>query len=397
MRISNSPVEIFLFGLCIAIGIAITSYTAFLRSSVEEMYEANRIDPAVFRAAGDLLAAGESPYLIENQRNIVSETRLQGRQPERAIPFSYPPNSLLLFRLRAIGDPTINSVIHNAVTTFLSLLVLSVLLFRYVPNQMVRLILIVMSATWAPALIDAILIQTGHLVAFFAILTLLLFRSNPILAGIALGLLAFKPQYAIPIGLVALSKQNWTLIVASAVTFFVTCLLSGLLYGFDMWLQFWQAAMELNITIPYMTNWLAAAVLIRPDLVNYFQVSTIPLYGLSMAVLGILLWHYRRNITLLGATSIAVMTAIIFSPNTHPYDLMLILIPAIYITRYFNMHIGFTVALIIFCLPPNINMWVSLARFLFLSFCLALTIWIIRHEIINKVQLNELPSYATDS
>ena len=61
-----------------------------------------------------------------------------------------------------------------------------------------------------------------------------LFFKKPTLAGILLGILTFKPQYAIPLGIVALSKQNWRLIISSVLTFGFMCSLSKFLYGIPL-------------------------------------------------------------------------------------------------------------------------------------------------------------------
>lgn len=73
------------------------------------------------------------------------------------------------------------------------------------------------------------LAQTGHVVAFLAFASLLLHDKRPILAGIILGILTFKPQYALPLGLVCSIRMDWRVLISAASTFVVLSLFSALL------------------------------------------------------------------------------------------------------------------------------------------------------------------------
>ena len=399
-------VEFLVVGFCILASTFISLDVALSLGEPEEYYLENRTDPLVFRAAGDLLAEGKSPYLLENLIDNITSRRfenrpppslisvtfppdsldyytvqamilLQGENAATAIPFSYPPNSLPLFRLRAIGDPELNAAIHTAISVFLSMSCLTLLVFRYIDNSISRQVILLTAILWNPALLDLLLTQTGHLVAFLIFSILLFHDKRPVAAGIALGLLAFKPHYAIPLGLVAVSRQNWQLILSASFTFIVTCLLSALLYGWDMWLQFWQNASSLNITLFHMESWLGVAAIALPDSIEVIGRLAIPVYGISMLLLGIILLGLGSRLDLLGATSLAVLVTVVCSPNTHPYDVNMLLIPIIYFTRHFNMKLWFAVLSLLIFIRPNVLVEISVTRFCFLVICLLLLIWII--------------------
>ena len=59
-----------------------------------------------------------------------------------------------------------------------------------------------------------------------------------------LGVLAFKPQYAVPILLVATLNREWRIVIGSAATFASMTLVSGLSFGFDQWTAFLGAATQ---------------------------------------------------------------------------------------------------------------------------------------------------------
>jgi len=406
-------VEFLVVGFCVLVSTLASFDVALSLGTPEEYYLENRTDPLVFRAAGELLEAGESPYSLDDIVDNISIQRFAGEQPPSitsvpfpsrsldyytvqamirlqgedaitAIPFSYPPNSLPLFRLRAIGDPELNAAILTAISVFLSMVSLTLLVYRYVENSISRQIILLSAILWNPALLDLLLTQTGHLVAFLAFSLLLFHDKRPILAGVALGLLAFKPHYAIPLGLVSLARQNWQLLGSAAGTFLGTCLLSFLLYGWEMWPQFLDNASSLNITLFHMESWLGVTALALPDSIEVIGRLGIPVYGVSMLVLGAVLFRYGDQLDLLTATSLAVLVTVIFSPNTHPYDMNMFFIPIIYFTRHFGMKLWFMVITLLVFIRPNVFVDISVTRFCFLVVCLLLCLWIIHQTARSK-------------
>jgi alpha-1,2-mannosyltransferase len=69
---------------------------------------------------------------------------------------------------------------------------------------------------------------------------LLLLPTRPAMAGMLLGLLAYKPQFAIVIPVALLAAQQWRAIAAAAATVIASFLLSWLAFGTDAWLAFFS-------------------------------------------------------------------------------------------------------------------------------------------------------------
>lgn len=402
-------VEFLVVGFCVLVSTLASLDVALSLGQPEEYYLENRTDPLVFRAAGELLKEGNSPYLMENIVVNISQQRFSGEQPPSitsvpfppnsldyytvqamirlngedaitSIPFSYPPNSLPLFRLRALGNAELNAAILTAISVCLSMVGLTLLVYRYVENSISRQIILLSAILWNPALLDLLLTQTGHLVAFLAFAILLCHDKRPIVAGIALGLIAFKPQYAIPLGLIALSRQNWQLLISAAGTFLATCLLSARLYGWGMWPQFVENAGSLNITLFHMESWLGVTALAFPGSIELIGKLGIPVYGISMLLLGIALFRLGDRLDLLTATSLAILVTVIFSPNTHPYDMNMFFIPVIYFTRHFGMKLWFALVTLLVFTRPNVLVDISVTRFCFLVICLLLFLWVINKQ-----------------
>jgi len=369
--------ELILIVACIALA-TLTAFTISATISPPRvLYEENRIDPLVFRAVGELLAAERSPYSLTNQRQIIAANRLDGEPPPYAIPFSYPPNALPYFHLRSLGDPAVNAAVITSISVLLSLLGLSQLVGRYVNNPLTRLTMVVTASFWIPGILDMLLAQTGHLVAFLAFCILLCHDRKPVLAGIALGLLAFKPHYAIPLALVAMSRGNWLLLIAAAIVFTASSLSSGLLYGWHLWVEFWSSATALNPTVIHTEGWIGVAALLLPRSLEGLSDAAIPVYLSGMCLLALLLVVCRQRMDTLSALALALALTILVSPNTHPYDMTVFYIPLLMLTRYFGMKMWITLAFFLVFLLPNIFVSLSVVRFVFLlSSCLAI-VWII--------------------
>lgn len=91
----------------------------------------------------------------------------------------------------------------------------------------------------APALVANVLVgQNGFLTAALIGFALAFLEKRPVLAGICLGLLTYKPHFGVlfPVALVA--AGHWRAFIAASVTAIILALLSILAYGIEPWLAF---------------------------------------------------------------------------------------------------------------------------------------------------------------
>ena len=153
------------------------------------------------------------------------------------------------------------------------------------------------------------------------------------MAGALLGVLAFKPQYAFPILLIAMFQRQWRVVGGSVGAFGAMTLLSGLWFGFDQWQLFLRAAGEPNHTIFLMVSWMGLAWRAAPESQAVIQSAALPVYLMAMFVLGVALWAGRHRFDLEGQLSVALIWTVIFSPNTHPYDLLVLAPALVYVSR----------------------------------------------------------------
>lgn len=314
-----------LYGIAVAIltGTFFTVWIALSSSTTSpDCYRLNICDGLTFRVVGELLVSGETPYRREVRDAYVASTRLEGQRPPFDLPFQYPPNALPLFVLRTVGPARTNALVGAAATTLAALVSLAFLWRR----TRFRLLWVSMTAFWPVLWFDAVLTQTGALAATFAVGTLALGSRFPIGSGIFLGLLAFKPHYALPLLLAAVMCQRWRTVVAALCTGIAMALLSTALWGTGVWSEAWHALQQTNETAVAMSNWMGPIAQWSPDLASRLAWPVFG-FGILLVSSGIfrgsrLGWRWET----LGAGALGSL--LFFSPNTHPYDLVLVL-PAI--------------------------------------------------------------------
>jgi hypothetical protein len=90
------------------------------------------------------------------------------------------------------------------------------------------------------AFINALVGQNGFLTAALIGGTLYLIPIRPVLAGICLGLLTYKPQYGLLFPIVLIAAGHWRVFISAAVTAVVLATASWLAFGIESWLAFFH-------------------------------------------------------------------------------------------------------------------------------------------------------------
>jgi len=100
------------------------------------------------------------------------------------------------------------------------------------------------AALAAPStLINAVSGQNGFLSAALIVGGLRAAHQSPVFGGILLGLLTYKPQFALLIPVALLARRNWRAIASSFVTFLTTVVMSSLFFGDSIWVKWIHAAL----------------------------------------------------------------------------------------------------------------------------------------------------------
>src|SRR5258705_5033419 len=179
--------------------------------------------------------------------------------------------------------------------------------------------------------------QNGFLTAALIGGTLYLIPVRPILAGVCLGLLSYKPQYGLLFPVVLIAASQWRVFISAGVTAFVMALASWLAFGTESWQAFfhWMPMFsQAFLTEGKATWWKLQSIF---SLVRYFG-GTEPLawafqwvLTASVATVLVLMWRSRVPYTL-KAAALAAGT-LLTTPYLFMYDMMVLAIPVAFLVR----------------------------------------------------------------
>jgi hypothetical protein len=283
-------------------------------------------DFLVFHAAavaffqGKLAVVYDTAALTELQNSLYA-----GRLPYPLAfrPFLYPP--LWLFDLLPFGLLPLGVAIGAFLTLTASLCAgaLRMLGLRW---EAIVAILVSPAALW---------VVVGGQNTFLSVALLYgglsLLERRPVVAGMLLGLLAYKPQVWLLVPVALLAARAWRPLVAMAATVTALCLVTLALFGPDLWLAFLRAARDASTGTAalemyarvhtHMTTLLAAAKILG--------MADGPALALQLAgaALGaaVVIWAFATRPASHARTAVLVTATFLVSPYTLNYDLLLLM------------------------------------------------------------------------
>jgi len=173
--------------------------------------------------------------------------------------------------------------------------------------------------------------QNGFLTAALLGGTLILLPARPILAGICLGLLSYKPQYGLLFPLALIAASQWRAFASAAVTTAVLALVSWIAFGTESWQAFFHWMPMFSQA--FFTEGRATFFKLQSvfGLVRTFggneQLAWTFQWMMSGAVLAgiVMLWRSRAEYAL-KAAALATGT-LLLTPYLFLYDMMVLAIP----------------------------------------------------------------------
>ena len=187
------------------------------------------------------------------------------------------------------------------------------------------------------AFINALVGQNGFLTAALIGGSLYLIPVRPVLAGICLGLLTYKPQYGLLFPIALIAAGHWRVFISAGVTAVVLAGASWLAFGTESWLAFfhWMPKFSQTFLTEGKAPWWKLQSIF--SMVRYFGGSE-PLgwafqwvLTASVAVVLALLWRSRVTYTLKAAALAA--GALLTTPYLFMYDMMVLAIPIAFLVR----------------------------------------------------------------
>jgi hypothetical protein len=185
---------------------------------------------------------------------------------------------------------------------------------------------------------NALVGQNGFLTASLIGGTLYLMPTRPVLSGICLGLLSYKPQYGLLFPLVLIAASQWRVFFTAGIVAVLIALLSWLAFGSESWQAFfhWMPMFSQAFLTEGRAPWGKMQSIFA--LVRYFggteQLAWIFQWIMSgaVAVLLALMWRSRSVSYPLKAASLAA-GALLITPYLFLYDLMVLAIAVAFLVR----------------------------------------------------------------
>jgi hypothetical protein len=180
--------------------------------------------------------------------------------------------------------------------------------------------------------------QNGFLTASLIGGTLYLMPTRPVLSGICLGLLSYKPQYGLVFPLALIAASQWKVFFTAGAVAILMASLSWFAFGTESWQAFfhWMPMFSQAFLTEGRAPWGKMQSIFA--LVRYFggteQLAWAFQWIMSgvVAVLMALIWRSRSIGYPLKAASLAA-GALLITPYLFLYDLMVLAIPTAFLVR----------------------------------------------------------------
>jgi arabinofuranan 3-O-arabinosyltransferase len=196
---------------------------------------------------------------------------------------------------------------------------------------------LLLAAAFPVVLTNTLVGQNGFLTAALIGATLVLIPVRPILAGICLGLLSYKPQYGLLFPLVLVAASQWTVVFTAGIVAVAMALASWLAFGTASWQAFfhWMPMFSQAFLTEGRAPWGKMQSIFA--LVRYFggaeQLAWLLQWILSATVAVVLAVMWRSRISYpLKAAAVAAGT-LLTTPYLFLYDLMVLAIAVAFLVR----------------------------------------------------------------
>ena len=196
---------------------------------------------------------------------------------------------------------------------------------------------LLLAAAFPVVLTNTMVGQNGFLTASLIGATLYLMPARPILSGICLGLLSYKPQYGLLFPLVLIATSQWTVFVTAGCVAVAMAFASWLAFGTESWQAFfhWMPMFSQAFLTEGRAPWWKLQSIFA--LVRYFggteQLAWIVQWIMTGAVaVGLVLMWRSRISHSLKAAALAAGT-LLTTPYLFMYDMMVLAVPVAFLVR----------------------------------------------------------------
>jgi alpha-1,2-mannosyltransferase len=280
-------------------------------------------DFSTYWTASALSLAGKPAAAYDLTELHAAQKTLLGKQTPTVCGWYYPPIFLLMVLPLALVPYLLSLGLWLTLTLSAYVLVVQ----RIAPHPLTVWLTLAFPATYW----NFFYAQNGFLSTALLGGGLLLLARSPVLAGLLLGFMCYKPQLALLIPLALLAGRCWKALIATIATVVALSLLSTLVLGFEVWRAFWVGLMGFKslldsnhlISYQFIPTFFSAALLAgcKPVTANIFQ--GIVMLGVVLAII----WVWFREGPSAISAAVLVLGILLFSQYSCLYDLTLLALP----------------------------------------------------------------------
>jgi hypothetical protein len=269
------------------------------------------------------LALEKEPAKVYRVPQLRQAQTALGEDKAKLLPWLYPPSFLLLVLPLGLLPYLVSLTSWLAATLWSALAVLR----RIAPDPLTRKLALAFPGNalnffYGQGIFLLIFLMGGGLLAV---------DSYPLWGGLLLGLgISYKPHLGFLVLLACLGGRRWKALGAILATVGSLALLSAVVFGGDIWMQFWQTlplAREIVGTVaelwPRMSTPFAAVRLLGGGLPAAWTIQGI----VTGLVAVIVFWVWRQEAPLALRASTLVVGALLATPYAFEYDLALLSLP----------------------------------------------------------------------
>ena len=278
-------------------------------------------DFTLFWSASKVALGGDFVGVFDQEKMFAVEHQLI--QAEKGLyPWNYPPQYLLVvLPLSLLPYVTAFFVWNLALLAFFLVVV-----YRWAPSPLTVLVAIAFPATFWNLTHG----QNGILVAALLGGALLVLDRRPILAGVLIGLMSFKPHMGLLIPIALLAGRHWTAFASATATTIAFALLSTVVVGLDGWSAFLHSLSAISGYVesganpwPRMTSLFTGLRMLGVDTAVAYA-AQIASAIMAAVIVG---WVWSRRGALAMRAAVLAAAIPLATPYAFDYDLAMLAIP----------------------------------------------------------------------
>lgn len=272
--------------------------------------------------AGSWLSLHENPASVFDPDKIFSAEQIAVPASEKMFLWHYPPTFLLVVTPLALL-PYLAAYFLWVGVTFAAY---AWVIRKMAPQPQTMLLLV----AFPGAFLNLMHGQNGFITGALLGAALMAIERRPVLAGILIGLMSYKPHLGILLPLALLSGRHWHAFAAAALTTLLFAGLSALVLGVEPWIAFWnnlplaRAVFEDGlIRWSKLPSLYAALRLTGAGVVTAYALHT--MLALLVAAAVVRIWWLKPSVAL--RASVLVTGTLLVTPYLFDYDYAILAIP----------------------------------------------------------------------